>query len=122
MDAVKVYDYLEKARQRVFDAVRPLPHEQYHRQFRIGLKTIASTLTHIMLSEWYYIERLEGRIVPPYEEWPLKYETPLDRFEMIEKMWREQAKKIRSAIAAERDWKRKVTWLSFPDDTRGNKR
>lgn len=126
MDPLRIYDYLTKARERVFDAVRPLTPEQCHHQFAFGLNpggTIGSTLTHIMISEWYYIERLEGRTVPSYDQWPIKYEPPhAPAFDVIEKTWREQAKKVRAAIAAERDWDRKITWLSFPDDTRGNKR
>lgn len=121
MDPLRIYDYLLKTRERVFDAVRPLTPEQYQRSFTIGLKSIGATLTHIMVSEWYYIERLEGRTVPPYDQWPIKYEAP-PPFAVVEKTWREQAKRIRGVVAAEKDWKRRITWLSFPDDTRGNKR
>ncbi len=121
MNPLKTYDYLTKSRERVFDAVRPLAPEQYLHRFSIGVNTIGRTLTHIMISEWYYIERLEGRTVPHYNEWPIKDETP-PAFDVVEKTWREQAKQVRTAIANERDWNRKITWLSFPDDTRGNKR
>jgi uncharacterized damage-inducible protein DinB len=68
-----------------------------------------------MISEWYYVERIEGRQVPPYEEWPIKYEDP-PALEIVETTWREQAKRIREVIAAERDWGRIITWDSFPDD------
>lgn len=123
MDPLKIYDYLTKSRERVFDAVRPLTPEQYFRPFTIGLKAIGPTLAHLMISEWYYIERLQGRTVPPYEQWPIKYEPPdTPAFDVVERTWREQAKRIRIAIAAESDWARTITWLSFPDDTRGNKR
>jgi uncharacterized damage-inducible protein DinB len=124
MDPLRIYDYLIKSRERVFDAVRPLTPEQYHRPFTFGLKTIASTLTHIMISEWYYIERLEGRTVPPYDQWPIKYEPPATpaTFDIIERTWREQADRIRGVVATERDWNRTITYLGFPDDTRGNKR
>ena len=122
MYPLKIYDYLIITRERVFDAVRPLAPEQCHRRFNIGLKTIASTLTHLMTSEWYYIERLEGRSVPPYQQWPIHYEKPPEKFETIEQIWRTQWTHIRAVIARERDWSRTITWLSFPDDTRGNKR
>jgi uncharacterized damage-inducible protein DinB len=122
MNPLKIYDYLIKSRERVLDAVRLLTPEQYHRPFSIGLKTIASTLTHLMTSEWYYIERLEGRSVPPYEQWPMQYEKPPATFDIIERAWREQAQRIRAVVADERDWSREITYLSFPDDTRGNKR
>jgi uncharacterized damage-inducible protein DinB len=126
MDPLKIYDYLVKSRERVFDAVRPLTPQQHRQPFAIGLKTIGSTLTHIMISEWYYIERLEGRAVPPYEQWAIRYDGPTPpAFEAVERIWREQADRIRAVIASESekgDWTRKITWLSFPDDTRGNKR
>lgn len=124
MDPVKIYDYQTKSRERVFDAVRALSPQQYQHQFTFGLKTIGTTLTHIMISEWYYIQRLEGRPVPRYDQWPIKDENP-PTFDVIEKTWREQAKNVRASIAAEQergDWNRKITWLSFPDDTRGGKR
>lgn len=123
MNPLKTFDYLTKSRERVFDAIRRLTPEQYQRSFNFGLKTIGSTLTHIMISEWYYIERIEGRSVPPYEQWPMQYENP-PAFEVVESTWREQAKRIRVAVANEQDWNRKITWLSFPDDSSGggNKR
>lgn len=115
MNPIKVYDYLMLARQRVLDAVRSLTPQQYQQPFPFGLKTISSTLTHIMISEWYYIERLEERTVPPYEQWPIKYNEP-PAFEVIDKTWSEQARRVRAAIAAERDWNRSITYLSFPDE------
>lgn len=114
MDPARVYAYLELSRDRVIDAVRQLTPEQYRREFPFGLGTIASTLTHVMISEWYYVERLVGREVPPYADWPIKYESP-PSFEIVTSRWREQASATRSAIASERDWSRPVTWLSFPD-------
>lgn len=121
MDPLKIYDYLIATRERVFGAIRPLSPEQYAHQSAIGLKTIGSTLTHLMVSEWYYIERLEGRTVPPYDQWPIKYEAP-PPFAEIEGTWREQQQRIRAIVAAERNWPRTITWLGFPDDTREMKR
>lgn len=115
MDPVKTYDYLALARQRVLIAARALSREQYWQRFPFGLNTIASTLTHIMISEWYYVERITGREVPPYAQWPIKYESPPE-FPVVDAAWPEQAKKTRAALAAERDWARSITWLSFPDE------
>lgn len=121
MDPLKIYDYLALTRQQYMDAVRSLTPQQYQQRFPFGLNTLGSTLTHIMVSEWYYIERLEGREVPHYEQWSIKYEHP-PAFEVIERIWREQARNVRASIAAnQRDWSRTITWLSFPDDTRGNR-
>lgn len=124
MDPLRIYDYLTKSRQRVLDAIRALTPQQYQHSFPFGLKTIGSTLTHIMVSEWYYIERLTERDVPPYDQWPIKYESP-PTFDTIEKTWREQARNTRAAVASQQDnggWNRKITWLGFPDDSRGNNR
>lgn len=115
MGPVKIYDYLIKTREKMFDAVRSLTPQQHQRSFPFGLKTIASTLTHIMVSEWYYIERVEGRHVEPYEQWPIKYENP-PAFDSIESTWRKQAQDVRKSIAAQRDWNRKIEYLSFPHD------
>ena len=115
MDPIRTYDYLIKSRDHVLAATRPLTPQQYRREFGIGLKSIGSTLTHIMISEWYYVERMGGRSVPRYEQWPIKYEDP-PVFEVVETIWREQGHRIRGVIAAERDWKRAITWDSFPDD------
>lgn len=121
MDPLKIYDYLLECRRRLFAAARPLPADQHARQHSIGLKTIASTLTHLMTSEWYYIERLQNRTVPPYDQWPIHYENP-PPLEIVERAWREQGERVRGIVAAERDWGRPISWLGFPDDTRGNRR
>jgi uncharacterized damage-inducible protein DinB len=68
-----------------------------------------------MISEWYYAERLAGQSVPPYEQWPIKEETPPD-LGVLEPTWREQAARVRGVVAGERDWTRRITWLSFPDE------
>jgi uncharacterized damage-inducible protein DinB len=111
MDPLKTYDYLVKARERVFEAVRALPPEQYGREFPIGLKTLGSTLTHVMIVEWAYMERIQGRRLPPYEQWPIQDERP-PAFEVIERTWREQAPRTRSAMEAVRDWDREFEYDS----------
>ena len=79
------------------------------------MNTIARTMTHTMICEWYYVERFEGREVPAYAQWPIQDEKP-PSFEIIERTWREQAPRTRAMFAAERDWTRPISWLSFPDD------
>ncbi len=116
MDAIKTYDYLTKTRERVFDAVRPLTPQQYRRPFDFGLGNIASTLTHVMISEWYYVERLDGRPVAPYEQWPIQYEKPPE-FATVESTWRPQAERVRASLARQSDWGRVVSYLSFPDES-----
>ena len=123
MDPVKIYEYLMQVRERLFDAAREMSAEQWGREFTVGLKSIGATLTHLMISEWYYIERIEGRVVPAYEDWAVKYEAPhTPSLAEVERMWREQEKRVLGVVENEKNWKRKVSWVSFPDDTRGNKR
>lgn len=99
----------------MLDAVRLLEPEQQRRAFPIGLSTIASTVTHMMISEGYYADRLQGLDVPPYEQWPIRYESPPD-LGVVEQVWRVQTDRVRGIVAAERDWARPVTWVSFPDE------
>jgi len=115
MNPVATYEYLGKTRAKVLDAARLLPEGLYRRSFPFGLSTIASTLTHIMISEGYYADRLEGREVPPYDQWPIKYESP-PALGVVEELWRAQTQRVRGIVAAERDWSRPVAWVSFPDE------
>lgn len=119
MQPLRIYEYLLKSRAMVLEGVRALTPEQYRREFPFGLKTIAATLTHTMISEWYYLQRLTGQTVPPYEQWPIKEESPPPR-ETLDSHWSRQSTTVRAAIAGEPDWSRLITWLSFPDD-RGNR-
>jgi len=115
MNPLNVYDYLIRTRGIVLDAIRPLTPEQYTRPFPIGLSTIASTLTHLMISEWYYMQRFQSRTVPPYDQWPIHYEKP-PAFTLVESQWREQMASIRETIAAETDWSRRLAFDSFPNE------
>lgn len=115
MDALRTYDYLMLVRSRVMDSIRGLSDEQYRREFPFALKSVASTVTHIMISEGFYVERMLERAIPPYEKWPIKYEAP-PTFDVIEATWGPQATRVRKAIAAERNWKRTIRYTTFADD------
>ncbi len=115
MDPVRTYDYLTRSRDRIFGSVRALSPEQRHRQFSFGPGTIAATLTHTMVAEWYYLQRLSGAEVPPYDEWPIRDEAPPE-FEILESTWRTQAVLVRKALESERDWSRPIHYRSFPND------
>ncbi len=103
MDPLKVYHYLLLVRGHILGWVRPLSAEQYERQFPIGRGSLAATLAHIELSEWYYIQRLKQREIPPYEQWPIQDESP-PPFARLEAAWEEQAGRTRRALEAVRDW------------------
>lgn len=103
MDPLRLYDYLTLSRERVFGWARPLTPGQYTHEFPIGPGSLARVLTHTMISEWYYIERLLGREVPPYAQWPIRDETP-PAFEELVRIWTGQARETRAALTAVRDW------------------
>jgi len=117
MEPLTIYDYLTRARGRLLDWVRPLSAEQYGRQFPIGVGTLGRTLTHIMASEWYYVQRMQGRDVPPYDQWPVRHETPLP-FAALETAWTEQARRTRDALSAVRDWSAALEYQIIADDGR----
>lgn len=120
MNPVRTYTYLVLAREKILDWARPLSAEQHARQFPIGLGSLARTLTHIMICEWFYIRRMQGLEVPPYAEWPVQDETP-PPFEVIEREWHAQEQRTRAAIeAVERagEWGKVVTYMAQRDDGR----
>ena len=103
MQPLKTYDYLTLARQRIFDWIRPLSAEQYARDFSFAHGSLTRTLTHIMNSEWYYMLRLQGHTVPPFEDWRYREESP-PAFAELEAAWIEESVRTRNALAAVRDW------------------
>jgi uncharacterized damage-inducible protein DinB len=114
MNPLKIYDYLTKARAKLLDGVRPLSDEQYRREFDIGLRSLARTLTHIMICEHAYAERIRGRSLPPYDQWPIQDEHP-PPFAELESAWRDQAQVTREALAAVRDWSHELEYRVTPE-------
>src|SRR5262245_52254820 len=117
MNPLRVYDYLVLARQRVLDAVLPLSAEQYAREFPIGVGSLSRTLTHIMISEWYYVQRMTEGNVPPYEQWPIRWEQP-PPFATLEAAWDKQAGATRAALGAVSDWDADIEYRVVADDGR----
>jgi len=117
MDPSTTYDYLTVARQRIFEWVRPLGPEAYARPLPNWSWTLARTLTHVMISEWYYVQRMERRDVPPYEQWPIQDEAP-PPFATLESAWTEQAAATRAALSAVRDWSVEFEYRVTADDGR----
>ncbi|MFZ2875202.1 MAG: hypothetical protein WAZ94_12070 [Phycisphaerales bacterium] len=60
MNPVVFYDYLTRTRGRALDAVRLLSAQRHRQVFHFGLATIASTVTHIMVSAGYFADHVEG--------------------------------------------------------------
>lgn len=117
MEPLRVYNYLVLARRRVLDWARPLPAEQYVREFAIGRGSLARTLTHILGSEWYYVRRMEGQPVPPYDQWEIR-EEQAPAFGALEAEWTRQAARTTAAIEAVRDWDAPIEYRITNDDGR----
>lgn len=117
LDPSRIYDYLERSRQRILDAARPLIHEQWAQEFPIGAKSLRHTLTHLVVAEWYYVQRMNRADVPPYEQWELRDETPLEG-EALERAWATQAKATRVAIAGVHDWREPFDYRVTDDQGR----
>ena len=117
MDPLKTYDYLLLARGRIFDWVRPLTSEQYTRQFPIGLGSLARILAHTLSSEWYYVLRMTGSAVPPYDQWPIRDENP-PPFAALEAAWKQQAPRTRAALGAVRDGSAELEYEVTDDEGR----
>ena len=117
MDPLRIHEYLTISRQPIFDHVRALTEQQYLQTFPIGLGSVGRTLTHIMICEWAYVQRLLGHELPPYEAWPIQDEKP-PPFVDLERTWTPQAQQTREVIAAVRDWNEEiqyiVTWREPP--------
>lgn len=114
MDQMRVYEYLERSRAWVLDRVRERTEEEHRRDFAIGPGSLARTLTHIVVSEWYYVERMLRRDVPRYEEWTVRDENP-PPFAALEAMWSAQARETRSAIGRIGDWDRRIVYRVIDD-------
>lgn len=117
LNPLRIYDYLTRSRQRVLDAARPLTAAQHDREFSIGLGTLSRTLAHIMICEWGYVRRIQGRDIPPAPEFPLDDENP-PPFADLEAAWAAQADETRSALAAVGDWSAPIEFRRRGEDGR----
>ncbi len=115
MDPQRTYDYLCLARGKLFDAVRPLSADQYLSEWPIGPGSLAAVLAHMLISEWYYIERLEERDVPPYEQWEIRDENP-PAFTVLEAKWTQQAGETRASLERVGDWDRLIEYRAVSPD------
>ena len=117
MNPVRAYDYLTLARAKLFDWIRPLSQAQYTQEFPIGLHTLRATMVEIAGGEWIYTRRLQGEVVPPKEDWPIREERQ-PAFADLERAWREQAPQTRALLASIQDWDRPIEYrVKQPDKT-----
>ena len=114
MDPVQLYDYLVLARARVLDAAAGLSLADHTRVFPIGLGTINATVIHTAMAEWFYIRRMTGVAVPPYEQWPHKYESPPE-FAVARAFWDVLAVETRRTLAGVKDWHAMIRYQTLPE-------
>jgi uncharacterized damage-inducible protein DinB len=115
MNPRKTYDYLVRSRQRIFEKLRGLTADQYALEMAIGHGTLGRTLTHILASEWYYVQRLLRRDVPPYEQWAIRWEFPPPLAE-LEVTWAKQSEETRAAFESVRNWNETIEYNVTTDE------
>ena len=69
------------------------------------------------MSEWYYVQRMGGHDVPPYEQWTIREEEP-PLVAALEIAWIEQAGQTRTALVAVRDWNAQLEYQVTTDEGR----
>jgi uncharacterized damage-inducible protein DinB len=114
MQPHQTYEYLVKARERLFDWIRPLSPEQYAREFPYGLKTIHATLTHTASAEWAYGRRIRGAVAAPPES-PFAADK-VKTFADLESKWKALAGETRSVLAGITSWSDPVEYrMALPN-------
>ncbi len=115
MEPLKIYDYLTLARAKLFDWIRPLSVPNSTDGALVGLGTLGRTLTHVMICEWSYMERIQEHEVPPYEQWPIRDEEP-PPFPDLQRHRTCRRNGPGAALAAVQDW---TTPLQYQTDRPG---
>lgn len=105
MNVVRLYDYLTRARAKLFDWVRPLSQEQYTHEFPFAHRTLQATMIEMARGEWIYSWRLRDPSipVPPREEWPIDAKRQ-PSFAQLEAVWQGQAPQTRRLLEGITDW------------------
>src|SRR6202046_989329 len=86
-DFPRLYDYNSWANHRTLDACAPVSEEQFTRDLHSSFRSVRDTLTHIMLVEWLWLRRWEGRAphkYPPATDFP-PLESVLRRWSEVER-------------------------------------
>jgi len=109
MDPLLLYEYLEKARERLFGWVLPLSLEQYTQGFPFGLGSIRATLLHMASAEFAYAHRIAGEPVPPPQDRPFTEERLPDPASLKE-AWRDQAEQTKRVLASVQDWSKPIEY------------
>lgn len=107
-----MYDYLTKARGRLFDWIRPLSKDQYDREFPYALKTIHATLVHTAAAEWIYGKRVHGQPVAIGEA-PFTGEK-MKSFGEVEAGWGRLVLETRKWLEETGDWDTQLEYRIAP--------
>jgi len=102
-----VYEVLSEARQKLFDWVRLLSHDQYTRAFPFGRRSVRGSLAEIALGEWFLSMWLREERLPPLVEWSITEER-LPTFADLERVWSVQSQQTCATLAGTTDWNRTV--------------
>ncbi len=109
---VTMYDYLSKARERLFDWIRPLSQEQYTREFPYALKTVRATVLEMARAEWSYGKRIRN-IPVAIGDAPFTPEK-MPTFAEAEAAWRKLAPETRAVLDQITDGNQPVEYRFAP--------
>ncbi len=115
MDFVRVYDVHTQAREKLFDWIRPLSHEDYTREFPYALRTLQVTMIELASTELWLAMRLREEPMPrPFipEQLPIN-ETEHGRFPDLEAAWRKLALETRATLETTKDWDKVVQTVIY---------
>ncbi|MBI4279827.1 MAG: DinB family protein [Armatimonadetes bacterium] len=108
MNPSQMYEYLAKARGRVFEKVRTLTPEQYTQKFPFGMGSVRATLAHTASAEWTYSHRVTGEMVNSADSPFVEDKVP--DFATLEARWTEQADRTRRVLSGISDWNRPLEY------------
>lgn len=93
-DFHRLYDYNSWANHRTLDACASVSEEQFTRDLHSSFRSVRDTLTHIMLVEWLWLERWQGRSP---EKYPPATEFPT--LESVRRRWAEVERNLLEYVA-----------------------
>jgi uncharacterized damage-inducible protein DinB len=94
-DFRRLYDYNSWANHRTLEACAALNDEQFTRDLHSSFRSVRDTLAHILLVEWLWLERWEGRSpdkFPPATDFPT--------LESARRRWAEVERNLLDYVAA----------------------
>ncbi len=106
---VQQFDYLCKAREKLFGWVRSQPAEVYDRAFPFGMGSIRATLVHTASAQWSYTQRLSGKDPAPADNPFTKEKQP--EFAPFAAAWDRLNPDTRRALAGLGDPGRTLEWV-----------